>query len=172
MGGHDIFIEKLSENDHTFGSFDGMHVHNAHVGRFGVLRAPIVARAAIDHIPPQIIYWDHLGRNRGLFRDGPLRRPSVSVLHHVHVPCRYGWANHGGPAQLELNIGRSVSRMKRPHLEAIQRRVGKKAGVIAGQIVHEFRLGELGLVGQTFISLLPVVSADIIAKIANCCFRS
>jgi hypothetical protein len=86
-----------------------MHVHNAHMRRFHVLRSPVISGAAVDNIPTKIIYRDNLRRHGWLLDDGPLRFPSIAILYYVQFDaCLGGAANDGSPMQFEL-ISASLS---------------------------------------------------------------
>ena len=41
IGGHHIFVEQFAQDDYAFSPLHRVHVHNAYVRRFHVLRAPV-----------------------------------------------------------------------------------------------------------------------------------
>ena len=107
----------------------------------------------------------------GFFSNGPhrsQRSPFFTTCRSrvvTEVPTTVDQCN----CKLHLRI--VVGGMKRPHFEVIQGRVGAQARVIAGQVLHKFRLGKLRFVGEAGICFFPVLGADFVAQVLNCCFR-
>src|ERR1700722_870402 len=96
-----------------------MHIHNPHVGRFRILRSPVICRAAVDHIPAKIVHRDNLRRYSRLLDDWPLRFPLISVLHYMKVKCTGGGSDNSRPMQLEINLCFVIGGMDWPALETV-----------------------------------------------------
>ena len=74
-------------------------------GDFHILRAPVILRAAVDHIPSQIIDRNHLGGTRGSFTSGHSDFPAIAVPDDVQVLGIRKRADDRGPVQLQLHLG-------------------------------------------------------------------
>ena len=83
--GHDIFVQKFAQHDDAVSAVHRVHVDDAHVRRFHVLRPPFVSRTAIDDIPAQIVHGNHLRRHVLLLHQRPIHRPAVPVPDDVQV---------------------------------------------------------------------------------------
>src|SRR6266567_3547628 len=84
-GGDHVLIENFAEYDDAIAPLDRMQVHNFDMRRLNILRPPIVFRSAIDNVPMQIIFCDHLWRYSRLFDEGPDRAPLTIALDHSQV---------------------------------------------------------------------------------------
>ena len=83
--GHDIFVQQFAQHDDAISAVHRMHVDDANVRRFHILRSPVVSRTAIDHIPAQIVHRDHLRRHVLLLHERPIHCPAVPVPDDVQI---------------------------------------------------------------------------------------
>ena len=95
----------------------------------------------------------------------------IAIFYNMQVACAHGWANHGGPLQLEFNFRFIAGGVKRTHFIFVHCRVGQKTGVVTGQVVHKLRLRELSSVRETGICPLPGLRADVFSQILDCRLR-
>ena len=90
-----IFVHDFAQDHDPIRTLQRVHGKNADLRRIHVLHAPVILRVAIDHIPAQVIHWDHLRRH---FRNGccgPAHSPGLALVFDLQITHIIKWAYSG-----------------------------------------------------------------------------
>jgi len=144
---NNVLIQNFTQHNDATTAIDRAHVHNANVGRFHVLRPPIVLRATVDNIPAQVVDRNHLRRHTSFPDNWPRYLPPISCSNDMQIADIRECADYRGPLQYGANFGFISRSVKGVQFERVERGIGTKTWIRPCKVAHELKFAEFVPVG-------------------------
>src|SRR6185312_13207993 len=123
-----------------------MHIDDRHVRGVYLLFTPVVACSSINHIPAKVVIRKYSRLNNRLLYERPFHLPLIDNFGYLEIAVAKRRSNGRRPMQLKADFGIVLRSMQRKNFETIERGKPVETRIIAGKIVLELILGEIGFV--------------------------